>query len=225
MMKYVTYTAFLISVLFAAGCQKGDSHYLDYNTSAIKYEGTVYDFLIHQPGVYDSLALVLERLPQLKAKLNNPQSHVTFFAANNRAFALALTNLNIARKNNGLKSLYLEDIDLGLLDELMYRYVFDEEKSVEDFKPYLDGVSVFSSKYGYEMHVLYQVLTSSGLVGGGQQQLMFSDVNGSIYQRYWDSTTTSSVDMYTTNGILHTLTPRHEFGFGKLTIYLSWYGL
>lgn len=221
MKRYIIYIACFISVMLGVSCEKGDDYYYNYNTSAIKHEGSVYDFLVHQPGVYDSLALVLERLPQLKTYLDDSQSQLTFFAINNRSFALALTNLNIARNNNGLSNLYLEDIDLEILETLMYRYVFDGEYSVSVFKPYLDGISLYSAKYEYEMHVLYEVLTSSGLVGGGQQQLMFSDVNGSIYQRYWDSTTTSSVDMNTTNGIVHTLTPRHEFGFGKLTTLLA----
>lgn len=221
MTRYITYAAFFVSVLFTIGCKKGDDHYLNYNTSAIRHDGTAYDYLIHQPGVYDSLALVLERLPELKNVLNNEGANLTLFAINNRSFALALTNMNMARKANGLAPLYLEDINLNLLETLMYRYLFAERHSVSEFKPFLDGMSVFSFKNGYEMHVLYQVLTSSGLVGGGQQQLMFSDVNGSIYQRYWDSTVTSSVDLNTDNGIVHTLSPRHEFGFGKLTILLS----
>ncbi|HMR20077.1 MAG TPA: hypothetical protein PKA53_12320, partial [Sphingobacterium sp.] len=71
MTRYITYAAFFISVLFAISCEKGDDHYLKYNASAIRHDGTIYDFLIHQPGVYDSLALVLERLPDLKNHLNN----------------------------------------------------------------------------------------------------------------------------------------------------------
>jgi len=219
--RYITYTTFFVCLLFTMSCEKGDDHYLNYNTSAIRHDGTMYDYLIHQPGVYDSLALVLERLPELKNYLNNEQSNMTLFAINNRSFELALTNLNLARKNNNLVPLYLEDIDRDLLEKLMYRYVFTDRQRVNDFRPFVDGMSVFSLKYDYEMHVLYQVLTSSGLVGGGQQQLMFSDVNESIYQRYWDSTVTSSVDLNTDNGIVHTLSPRHEFGFGKLTILLS----
>lgn len=219
--KYITYAALFLSVLFMVGCEKGDDQYLKYNASAIKHDGTLYDYLIHQPGVYDSLVLVLERLPDLKAYLDNPSSEITFFAVNNRSFELALTNLNIARRTNNLEPIYIEEIDLTLLSTLTHRYVFDETHSVEVFRPFLDGMSLFSSNFGYEMHVQYQVLPSSGLLGGGQQQLTFSDVNESIYHRNWNRTVTSSVDLNTDNGILHTLSPRHEFGFGKLTTNLS----
>ena len=69
------------------------------------------------------------------------------------------------------------------------------------------------------MHVFYMLLSSSGLEQGGRQQLVFSDVNNSIYQRYWNSTTTETVNFNTQNGVIHTLTARHEFAFGKLVSY------
>ncbi|TJZ59734.1 hypothetical protein FAZ15_12585 [Sphingobacterium olei] len=220
-MKYISFLLFTLGISGMLSCQKGDSHYYDYQKAEQLYNGSIYSYLINQKGTYDSLALVLERLPDLKEKLNQTNNDITLFAVNNRSFALAVENLNVARKQNGLPPLYLEDIKLDVLDTLAQRYVFDERYPVSDFESYLDGQSIFSTKYDYEMHVLYKVLTSSGLVNGGQQQLMFSDVNESIYQRYWNSTTTATVDFKTENGIIHTLTARHEFGFGKLTAYLS----
>lgn len=202
-------------------CEKGDDYYYNYQKSDQFYDGSIYNYLMEQGGTYDSLAFVLERLPALKEKLNQTDRKITFFALNNRSFEIALENLNFQREINGLNKIYLEDIDLAVLDTLAHRYVFDEELPVAGFSTYQDGRSVFSAKYDYEMHVLYEVLTASGLVDGGQQQLTFSDVNGSIYERYWNSTVTATVDFKTKNGVIHTLAPRHEFGFGKLTTYLS----
>ncbi len=220
-MKQITIWIFSLSLLAMYGCQKGDPYYYDYERSAQLYDGTIYEYLMEQKGTYDSLAVVLERLPDLKQKLNQSGSEITLFAVNNRSFELALENLNTERRQNGLLPLYLEDVDLAVLDTLTNRYVFDELYPISGFEFYLDGLSIYSTKYGYEMHAFYKVLTSSGLAGGGQQQLMFSDVNESIYQRYWNSTTTATVDFRTKNGIIHTLTARHDFGFGKLTSYLS----
>ncbi|MBE8712798.1 fasciclin domain-containing protein [Sphingobacterium hungaricum] len=220
-MKYLSLVIVSISCFIFCSCNKGDSYYYDYQKSEQLYEGTIYSYLMGQRGTYDSLAVVLERLPDLKSVLNQSDSSVTFFAMNNRSFKLALENLNNARKVNGRSPIYLEDIDLAVLDTLSYRYLFNSEHPVSDFESYLDGQSIYSSKFNYEMHVVYKVLTSSGLVGGGQQQLMFSDTNGSIYQRYWNSTNTSTVDFMTRNGVIHTLDARHEFGFGKLLTYLS----
>lgn len=220
-MKYLSLILISIGCVIFCSCNKGDSYYYDYQKSEQFYDGSIYSYLMQQPGTYDSLAVVLERLPDLKAMLNQTDSMVTFFAMNNRSFKLALENLNSARKINGLTPVYLADIELPVLDTLSFHYLFNGERPISNFETYLDGQSIYSSKYNYEMHVIYQVLTSSGLVGGGQQQLMFSDTNGSIYQRYWNSTTTSSVDFITKNGVLHILDARHEFGFGKLISYLS----
>ncbi|WP_144036620.1 hypothetical protein [Sphingobacterium psychroaquaticum] len=221
-MRYIYVLLCSIGLLCCAvSCEKGDDFYYNYQKEQQTYNGVIFDYIMNQKGTYDSLAIVLERLPDLKEKLKQTEQKVTFFAVNNRSFSLAINNLNMARKQNGLTPMYLEDIKLDVLDSLVYRYVFDEEYPIAAFESYLDGQSIISSKFDYEMHALYQVLTSSGLVGGGQQQLMFSDVNKSIYQRYWNSTTTESVDLKTKNGVVHTLTPRHEFGFGKFTTYLS----
>ena len=210
-----------ISIAITYSCQKGDSYYYDYEKKEQLYEGTIYDYLINQKGSYDSLAIVLERLPDLKDRLSNPDSTLTFFAINNRSFQLAIENLNTARKANKLDPIYLDELDYLALDSITNRYIFNSEYPVSMFEGFSDGQTIYSDKYGYSMQVLHSVLTSSGLVGGGQQQLTFSDRNNSNYHRYWNSTVTSNVDLRTQNGIIHTLSPRHEFGFGKFTTYLS----
>lgn len=221
MKRISTLLLITISLLGMFSCQKGDTYYYDYQRGEQLYDGTIYEYLSRQKGTYDSLVLVLERLPELRNLLNHPDSSLTLFAVNNRSFELALKNLNIARTQNNLGPLYLEDLNLALLDTLSFHYVFDESYPVSVFESYLDGESIFCSKYNYEMHVLYRILSASGLVGVGQQQLQFSDMNESIYVRYWNITNTSSVNFNTKNGVIHTLTPGHEFGFGKLTTFLA----
>lgn len=217
LMKLFYFLVVLISTSLFFSCEKSNNYYSNFNSSEIKHNGTTYDFLVNQKGVYDSLILVLERLPRIKSLLSNPDSSCTFFAINNRSFALAISNLNSQRKKFGFSAVGLEDIKSDILDTLIDRYVFNEKLHVDYFVPYLDGKEVLSKKYHYKMHIKYDVLSSSGLVGGGQQELVFSDVNGSIYERYWNSTNTVVVDFNTLNGVIHTLVPRHEFGFGKLT--------
>lgn len=220
-MKYILVVLTAFSLIGMWACQKGDTYYYDYKKGEQLFEGSTYDYILTQKGNYDSLALVLERLPSLKQKLKTSDNNISLFAADNRSFALAITNLNIERRKNGLHPIFLEDVNIEVLDTLTHRYVFDALYPIKEFDTFLDGRSIFSTKYDYEMHALYKVLTSSGLVGGGQQQLMFSDVNESIYQRYWNSTNTTVVDFKTKSGIIHKLTSRHEFGFGKLTTYLA----
>lgn len=220
-MKRLLYIILCCSLFLSLSCEKGDDYYYGYETKEQLYNGTIYDYLMHQKGTYDSLAIVLERLPDLKERLDNPDSSLTFFAINNRSFALAIKNLNTARKSNNLPEIYLEDLDFLALDSITNRYIFPQELPVSNFEDFSDGKTIYSDKYNYSMQVLHTVLTSSGLVDGGQQQLTFSDRNNSNYIRYWNSTVTSNVDFKTKNGVIHTLSPRHEFGFGKFTTYLS----
>lgn len=206
-----------ILLLVNISCEKGDSHYYNYSTETKVFDGTIYDYLKSQKGVYDSLLLVLDRLPDLRAKLQNPDSAYTLFAVTNRSFDLALEALNTTRSLTGRSNLYLEDVGLIDLDSMVNRYVITEEFDTQQLKPFIDGQVVTSTKNNYKMHIQYRVLDASGFVGGGQQQLIFSDTNNSIFQRYWQRVNTSVVDQRTKNGIIHILSAGHDFGFSKFT--------
>lgn len=215
-LRYILFSWFAVSL---AGCERANDFYYDYSQNKAEYDGTIYNYLINQPGVYDSLVLVLERVPELKNRLNSNAEQTTCFAINNRSFEIAISNLNTSRRVEGRSPLYIEDFDIDVLDTLIHRYVFDEPIDIELVKPYLDGVTIVSAKYDYDMHAQYNVLTSSGFVGGGEQQIIFSDVNESDYKRYWQSVPTRAVDLRTSNGIMHTISSQHDFGFGKLSQY------
>ncbi|MCA5005916.1 hypothetical protein [Sphingobacterium bovistauri] len=210
-----------ISIFIITSCEKGNDYYVDFTKSNITFDGTIYDYFSTKPGEYDSLILLLEILPEVKTKLSKPDASLSYFAVNNRSFSLAIENLNNARKKIGLGPLYLEDLDKLILDQLANKYLFDQMISINDLKDQWDGVVYKSSKYNYDMHWEYRVLTASGLVDYGNQQIVFSDVNNSIYRRYWQNSNTKSVDLNATNGYIHTLTSQHEFAFGKLTDYFT----
>src|SRR5690606_41629578 len=86
-----------ILLLVNISCEKGDSHYYNYSTETKVFDGTIYDYLKSQKGVYDSLLLVLDRLPDLRAKLQNTDSAYTLFAVTYRCFVLALEVLTYNR--------------------------------------------------------------------------------------------------------------------------------
>lgn len=216
-MKYLYKILLPLLLLANIGCEKGDDHYYNYNTEAPVYDGTIYEYLKTQVGVYDSLLLVLDRLPDLRAKLQNPDSAYTLFAVNNRSFDIALEGLNTTRGLTGRSNLYLEDVGLQDLDSMVNRYVITEVLDTEKLKPFIDGQLVTSTKHNYKMHIQYRALDASGYVGGGQQQLIFSDTNNSIFQRYWQRVNTSVVNVRTQNGIIHILSAGHDFGFSKFT--------
>lgn len=219
-----TYLTLLLgsSIVFMLGsCEQGDEYYAEYQNESKVYPGTVLDYLESQNGVYDSLLLVLDRLPALRDSLKNESKQLTLFAITNRSFALAVDALNTTRKLTNKTPLYLEDVKRNELDSLMSRYIFSLELSAANLKPFIDGQTIKSVQYGYEMHAQYRVLNASGMVGGGQQQILFSDVNNSIFQRYWQRINTSAVDIRTQNGIIHVLTAGHDFGFNKFTSKFS----
>lgn len=204
-------------VLALQGCKKGDSHYYDYHSEESVYEGTIYSYLKNQPGVFDSLLLVLDRVPELRTKLNNPDLSLTLFAVSNRSFVLAVDALNTTRSLTGRDLLYIEDVGLKDLDSMTNRYVFDQPYDTRQVAPFIDGQIVESNKAAYKMHIQYRVLNASGFVNGGRQELIFSDTNNSIFQRYWQRINTSAVNIRTKNGIIHILASGHDFGFGKFT--------
>ena len=143
------------------------------------------------------------------------------FAVTNRSFQLAVDALNTTRRLTGKTPLYLEDVGLIDVDSMVNRYVIDQVYDTKTLAPFIDGRVVVSTKNAYKMHIQYKVLDASGFVGGGQQQLLFSDTNNSIFQRYWQQVNTSAVNIRTKNGIIHILSVGHDFGFGKFTINFS----
>jgi len=211
----------LILALFVASCEKGDNYYYDFETSETQYDGTIYEYLQGQTGVYDSLLLVLDRVPELRQKLNNPDSTWSLFAVTNRSFQLAVDALNTTRRITGRSPLYLQDVGLTDIDSMVNRYVLNDVYDTKTLAPFIDGQVVMSTKYDYKMHIQYRVLDASGFVGGGQQQLLFSDTNNSIFQRYWQQVNTSAVNIRTQNGIIHILSAGHDFGFNKFTSKFS----
>lgn len=219
MNRLLTSVFSLVLVFSMVSCEKGNLYYEDYQNEIKTYDGNTYEYLESNKGVFDSLLLVLDRVFPLQDTLRNKQ--ITLFAPTNESFTIALQNLNTQRKLGNKKPVYLEDIDRFELDTLISKYIFDEIITTESIRYMKDGVYKYGVNQGYKMHVKYNVLNASGYVGGGQQQIIFTDPNYSIFERYWEKTTTNSVNIFTKNGVIHILTPSHDFGFGKLGDYTN----
>lgn len=205
-----------ILLLSAFSCKKGDDYYYDYTKEAEVYDGTIYEYLKNQKGVFDSLVLVLNRLPKLENLLNDEAEELTLFAVSNRSFDLGISAMNTNRNIIGKAPLYLEDLALNELDSLTSRYIFEGVHSSEKLAPFIEGQLLKSYQYEYEMHLQHEILDASGFVEGGEQQIQLSDVNNSIFERYWNTINTKAVNIHTKNGVIHILSPNHDFGFGKL---------
>lgn len=209
------------TVICFLSCKKGNDFFYDYTEEAAVFDGTILKYLESRPQTYDSLLLVLDRFPDLREKLDQTNDTLTLFAPTNRSFSLSVDALNTTRALTNRQPLYLEDVPLLDLDSMICRYVFEDLIDIDQLQPFIDGLNIDSYKYGYRMHAQYDVLSASGIVDGGQQQIIFSDVNNSIFQRYWQNINTNSVDIRTKNGVIHVLASGHDFGFNKFAAKFS----
>lgn len=202
----------LIGMTFTA-CKK-DSEFYNYENNVKEFDGTVMQYLEAQPpSTFDSLLLVLNRLPDLKDSLSNKS--ITFFAPTNASFQAAIKNLNILRKDQGKTPLYLKDCDVNQLDILMCRYIVRGSRTTDAYIPFADGALYTSVKYEYPMHIQYDRLNASGFIGGGPQSIIYSDPKGNIFEKYWQRTTTNAVNIKAKNGVINILTTLHDYGFNE----------
>lgn len=199
-------------------CKK-NSEYYNYENTVKEFKGNVFEYLQAQPHTFDSLLLVLDRLPDLKDSLSN--ENVTFFAPTNASFQVAIKNLNIQRKIDGKMPLYLQNCDLASLDILTCRYIINGGRTTDSYAAAVDGTFLQSIKYNYPMHVQYDKLNASGFVGGGPQSVIYSDPKGSIFVKNWERSNTNAVNIKAKNGVINILAPLHDYGFNEFVVRVN----
>lgn len=202
----------LIAITFTA-CEK-DSEFYNYENNVKEFNGNVLQYLEAQPpNTFDSLLLVLNRLPHIKDTLSSKS--ITLFAPTNANFQTAIKNLNILRKAQGKTAMYLKDCSAGALDTLTCRYIIRGSRTTDAYTPYADGVLYTSIKYAYPMHIQYNKLNASGFVGGGPQSIIYSDPKNGIFIKYWERSNTNAVNIKAKNGVINILAPLHDYGFNE----------
>ena len=192
-------------------CKKSNSDYYNYQNNLKEFDGNALEYLESQKGIYDSLLLVLNRLPNLQDSLRNEK--VTLFAATNKSFQISVESLNAVRKKLNKAPLYLADINIEQLDTMTSKYILRGEIVTADFQRYVDGLIVKSINHNYNMHINYNKADASGFIEGGPGIIIFTDPKNSIFVRYWQSAPTNSVNIKTKNAIINVLSPGHDFGF------------
>ncbi|MES2426465.1 MAG: hypothetical protein V4560_05805 [Bacteroidota bacterium] len=230
MKRSILYGKYLVAILvivliFQTGCKKESGYYQSapvINTSNL----TTYDYLKSKAGVYDSLLFLVDKFG-IKKTLTD--SAVTLFAPSNSSFQIAIQNLNQARAKVGQTPIYLAQIaaggvqvtnsrlkpkairDSAQLDTMTSMYIIRKLFYAEDFA-IGDGQTVFSVRGGYPMHGQRIFADAEGFQGGGSEVIQFANTKRSLFIARWSTTTTSSVNIKTKNGIVHLL--RGDFGFG-----------
>ncbi len=199
----------LVAFLFFYSCETDDSY--DYSNEIQPYEGSTLDYLEANEGVYDSLLVVINRVPGLRETLH--QDNITLFAVPNESFENVLNELNKFRGDSLAEPVYLENLNRADLDTLISRYVFEELIEVERIKVNRAGLEVNSYKYEYPMNIAHEYLDASGHVENGSQRLIFSDLNNSVLTSNWTRSYAESMNIETNNGLVYKLSSGHNFGF------------
>lgn len=219
-MKILNYICgFLVcgSLLLFTACSKDGGNY---NPRIIEkdFAGDTYEYLKSKPGVFDSLVAVIDRLG-LEETVRD--SSITLFALNNQSFQLAITNLNNLRKLSDRPAEYLANVNYKHLDTMMTQYII-RGKYLTDSLERQDGLRLYGVRYGYPMHANLSNLTSSGYVGGGPVIIDLKDTKRSQFNRDWVGTATSSINIKTSNGLVHVINPDHVFGFNDFVSRMTY---
>ncbi|MDR1716085.1 MAG: hypothetical protein LBS20_09575 [Prevotella sp.] len=194
------------------------------------------------------------KFQDLKACLQDVQGEYTLFAAPDSCFSNALKSLNRYRRLNGLtdsdgdltlKKLldYRKEIDRysasdptlvvrtdvyeykTQLDSLVCRYVISGNHDTKSFDE-VSGSSLIVSSifYNYRMYVSYQRQAASGFEGAGLREITYYDMLNTLQKDEWIGTKMISIDILCSNGVVHLITPAHEFGYGQCIQSFKNYG-
>jgi len=217
MKKHSNYLYFLFIILMTA-CTK-DGGYYNEEVQKIKFNGTIYDYLLSKHGVFDSLVKVVGRTEM--EKLLKESNNITLFAPTNQSFKIALDNLNNTRKKADKPMEYINNVDILHLDTMMSQYLIRGYYPTDSML-LKDGINLFDYKNGYPMNAKVISGNSSGYLKGGPVIIQYSDTKRSQFTRNWVTATTESINIQADNGIVHVLAPDHVFGFNDFVNKLTY---
>ncbi|MBZ4191039.1 discoidin domain-containing protein [Niabella beijingensis] len=219
----------LLLIAAVSSCNKAKGPYYNATiTATVQFNGTVLEYLESQKGIYDSMVIVIRRYPDLVQKLSSPGA-MTLFAIPNTAFELAQKNFNRERAKQDSVPLYFKPAaynlnrpDSGMyhyeaLEDLITRYIFDSVYNYDELAKSTSGFPTHSL-LGYQMNLMAVQQNAVGATKDGPKVIELSDMNNSIFRRYWKSALTSTIAaVQTSNALVHVLTQNHEFGFASFT--------
>jgi len=218
-MKKINYSYFFVSLVLLVSvwtaCEK-DKGFYDPAAIDKEFKGNTYEYLKSKVGIYDSLVQVIDRL-ELQSLLKD--SAVTLFAVSNAGFNLAITNLNNVRKLTDKDPEYLATVDGAQLDTMLSQYIMRGVFPSDSLRGQ-DGLLMHAISTAYPMHARVQKATASGYIGGGPERILYSNTKRSQFERDWVGTTTGSINIRTSNGVVHVLNSDHIFGFDEFNTRL-----
>ena len=175
-----------------------------------EFKGNTYEYLKSKPGVYDSLVKAIDRIG---AQSILRDSNITLFAVTNPGFQFAFTNLNNLYAISEKPAQSLSSIAYVQLDTMISQYIIRGRFSADTLRQQQDGLYMPSVRFGYPMHAKLSRATASGVLEAGPEFIQISDTRRSQFNRDWVETNTGSINIKTSNGIVHVVSADHVFGF------------
>ena len=200
---------------------------------------------------FDSLLQVLNNVEGIADSLSQTRHDVTLFAVPDQSFTSAYNALNCYRSNMrlgggvGLNDLLIEPFEI--VDTVVnFNPVADSYDTtyVHHTYDYREGLRQLSGRYVFMQPIAsadiingeYKSLVSremviqatyedaSGLSAAGARHVQLIETRGSKQQATWVKAEVECPDIKCSNGYVHILSPRHEFGFNEITSYFANYG-
>ena len=112
----------------------------------------------------------------------------------------------------------------GMIDSLVCRYIFEGEYAFDNISNNGGEVEIASLKFGHTMYLESGRYAASGAIGIGGKYLNLIETNSSKLQTQWVTAGVERQDIRVTNGWIHILVPRHEFGFNEMVKRFQNYG-
>ncbi len=216
MKKLNTYCLLLALLLCILSCSK-DGGYYDPQHIDKEFHGTTYDYLNSKKGIYDSLLVAIHRVG---AESLLRDSNVTLFAVTNAGFQIALTNLNNLYALSEKPSQSLNTVKYAQLDTMINQYIIKGSYTADSLRQQ-DGLMLATARYNYPMHARVSKSTSSGYTTGGPEYISISDTRRSQFNRDWVTASTGSINIRTSNGVVHVMAADHAFGFDNFITRLT----
>jgi len=221
----------LLMVLLTCSCKQDYGTYYDYKPASTVYDGNVMKFL--QENHFDSMVKVLNKYPDIVARLNSTDSF-TLFAIPNKSFEIAINNFNTNRARADSPVLYIDPAHLNMAQAdsgrfnnqmmrfLISRYILPGIWSFDTLAQSSTGIILKSINYDYMMNLKGVQQNSTGAISGGPKIIELQDMNFSLYDAYWKPALTSSVNTVRAGNVLvHVLADDHEFGFSNFFDYMN----
>lgn len=204
----------LVGLLISA-CKK--DYYIDGGLADPHYNGTIYDYLVKNPYLFDTVAFIVEKAG-LKDMLQNDS--VTFFAPTDQSIGDALLALNRERYRSVEDSAHLSDIPGSVWRDFLMRYIMKGKHTANQFARVdpanwyaYPGINyVMANGYILNIGLIYQNYNNVEAVGA--RILLLTDITfDPVTFRNNPYVNVASSDIQPTNGVIHALNIHHTFGF------------